>query len=80
MWKSALGYVISSSSNYNITNTSNLYNFIISLFDIMSEEESRQMMDSLVIHLGKSFYKDFRNYYINKLPNSKFLHIVNRIY
>ncbi len=78
MWKSALGYVISS-SNYNITNTPNLYNFIISLLDVLTEEQSNQMIDSLIINMGKTFYKDFRTYFINKLPNSKHLHIVNRI-
>ena len=79
MWKSVLSYALSN-SNYGVTNMHNLYNFIISVMDIMENEEQKQeLMDSLILHLGRSFYKDFRSYLILKVPNSKHLAMINRI-
>jgi len=77
---SILSYALSSVSNYNIANMNNLYNFIISVMDTNDEEHNKVLIDSLVLHMGKTFYKDFRGYFINKLPNSKHLAIINRIY
>jgi hypothetical protein len=78
MWKSVLSYALSN-SNYGIANMHNLYNFIVSMMDNSSEEQNNQMMDSLILHLGRTFYKDFRLYVMQKLPNSKHLPLINRI-
>jgi hypothetical protein len=78
MWKSALGYALSN-TNYGITNMHNLYNHIISTMDLLNEEQNAAMIDSLILHLGKSFYSGFRSYVITKLPNSKHLPLINRI-
>jgi len=78
MWKTVISYALSN-SNYGVTNMNNLYNFIISLMDILNEDQTKEMIDSLILHLGKSFYKDFRSYMITKVPNSKHLPLVNRI-
>lgn len=78
MWKSVLSYALSN-SNYGIANMHNLYNFIVSMMDISTEEQNNQMMDSLILHLGRTFYKDFRLYVMQKLPNSKHLPLINRI-
>lgn len=78
MWKSVLSYALSN-SNYGIANMHNLYNFIISMMDISTEEQNNKMMDSVILHLGRTFYKDFRLYVMQKLPNSKHLPLINRI-
>ena len=78
MWKSVLSYALSN-TNYGVTNMNNLYNFLISLMDILDEEQKKEMIDNLILHLGKTFYKDFRSYLITKVPNSKHLGLVNRI-
>jgi len=78
MWKSILSYTLSS-SNYGVTNMHNLYNFIISILDNLNDEQKKELIDSLILHLGKTFYKDFRSYLITKVPNSKHLALINRI-
>jgi hypothetical protein len=78
MWKSVLSYALSN-SNYGVTNMNNLYNFLISLMDILTDEQNQGMIDSLILHLGKTFYKEFRLYIMTKIPNSKHLVIINRI-
>lgn len=79
MWKSVLSYTLSS-SNYGITNMNNIYNFILSILDIAeTDQQKEEIIDSLILHLGKTFYKDFRSYIITKVPKSKHLPIINRI-
>lgn len=78
MWKSILSYTLSS-SNYGVTNMNNLYNFILSILDVVNDEQKQEIMDSLILHLGRTFYKDFRSYVITKVPNSKHLSMINRI-
>lgn len=78
MWKSVLSYALSN-SNYGVTNMNNLHNFIISIMDILNDEQKQELIDSMILHLGKSFYKEFRTYLISKIPNSKNIQIVNRI-
>jgi hypothetical protein len=79
MWKSVLSYALSS-SNYGVANMNNIYNFILSILDIVeTDEKKEEIMDSLILHLGKTFYKDFRAYVITKVPKSKHLPVINRI-
>ena len=78
MLKTVLSYALSN-SNYGVTNMHNIYNFILSILDIMKDEDKQILIDSLILHLGKSFYKGFRSYVIEKTPNSKHLDIINRI-
>jgi hypothetical protein len=78
MWTTILSYTLSS-TNYNITNVNNLYNFIISIMDEQTEEQNQKLIDSLLINMGRTFYKNFRQYLINKVPNSIHLKTINRI-
>ena len=78
MWKSILSYSLSS-SNYGVTNMNNLYNFIISVLDNLNDDQKKELIDSLILHLGKTFYKEFRSYLITKVPDSKHLALINRI-
>lgn len=78
MWKSVLTYALSN-SNYGVTNMNNLYNFILSIMDNLTEEQNIKLVDSLIINLGRTFYKEFRLYIMTKIPTSKHLEIINRI-
>ncbi len=78
MWKTIASY-LASSTNYTISNVNNMYNFILSMLDLMEDEEKKtELIDKLILHLGKTFYKNFRNYVIMKLPNSEHLKVINR--
>lgn len=78
MWKSVLTYALSN-SNYGVTNMNNLYNFILAVMDNLTEEQNVKLVDSLILNLGKTFYKEFRLYIMTKIPTSKHLEIINRI-
>lgn len=78
MLKTVLSYAISN-TNYGVTNLPNMYNFIISVMDNSSEEQNNILIDSIILNLGRNFYKGFRHYMIEKLPNSKHLILINRI-
>lgn len=78
MWKSVLTYALSN-SNYGVTNMNNLYNFILAIMDNLTEEQNVKLVDSLIINLGRTFYKEFRLYIMTKIPTSKHLEIINRI-
>ena len=78
MWKAGLSYVLSN-SNYGVINTHNLYNFLVFVMDNNSEEQNQQLIDQLILNLGRTFYRDFRQYLITKLPGSKHLPLINRI-
>jgi hypothetical protein len=78
MWKSVVTYALSS-SNYSLANMNNMYNFIISILDIINDEEKQQLIDSLILHMGKTFYKGFRSYLIEKLPNSSHISLLRLV-
>lgn len=78
MWGSILGYM-ASSTNYSITNMNNLYNFILSLMNTMEDKDKEDLIDKLILHLGRGFYKNFRKYVIEKLPNSEHIKFINRV-
>ena len=72
MWKSVLSYALSA-TNYGVTNMHNLFNFILSLMDVLTDEQKKELIDSMILHLGRTFYKAFRSYTIDKIPNSPHL-------
>lgn len=78
MWSSIIGYV-ASSSNYGITNMNNLYNFILSIMDNMQDSDKEDLINKLILYLGRGFYKKFRSYVIEKLPNSEHIKFINRV-
>ena len=78
MMKTVLSYAISN-TNYGITNLPNMYNFIICVMDNLTEEQNIKLLDTLILHLEREFYKGFREYVIKKLPNCKNLNLINRI-
>lgn len=80
MWKSAISYVLSSSTgNYKVVNMNNLFNFFLSVMDNQTPEQNTKFLDDLILHVGKTIYKEFRDYVFSKLPNSPHLPLINRV-
>lgn len=80
MWKSAISYVLSSSSgNYSVQNMNNLFNFFLAEMDDRTPEQNIKFLDNLILHVGKTVYKNFRDYVFSKLPNSPHLQLINRV-
>lgn len=75
MLQSALSYALSN-TNYGVTNMNNLYNFLLIVMDILTDEQKTQFIDSMILQLGRSFYKNFRVYTITKVPNSPHLNFM----
>ncbi len=69
-------YIISSLigyTNYSIQNTNNIYNCLITILSISSNEQKRQIIDTIRLQIGKTFCDDFKLYIFNKIPNSELL-------
>lgn len=80
MLKAVVSYALSSATtNYGITNMHNLYNLFLAVLDGMNEEQKEELMNLIILHLGRNFYKGFRAYVMDKLPNSEHLKYINRI-
>jgi len=47
--------------------------------DGLDEQQKRDLIDNMIVHLGKNFYKGFRKYVIDKLPTSEYVKILNRM-
>ena len=78
MLTSVLNYAMSA-TNYSVTNVNNMYNFILSLMDDLTDDQKQKLIDKMIIQVGRSFYRNFRLYVMDKVPDSKHLDIINRI-
>ena len=72
MLNSAISYMLSN-SNYGVTNMHNLYNFILVIMDTLNDEQKKELIDKMILHLGRHFYTSFRAYTVTKVPNSEHL-------
>ena len=79
MWGSIISY-IASGSNYGVTNMNNIFNFLLSIMDDMNNEQKEDLINKIIIHLGREFYKKFRKYVTDKLPNSEHVKIIDQHY
>jgi hypothetical protein len=75
--KSVLTYALSN-SNYSVVNIHNFYNFIIAVMEENTDEENDRLMDLLILHVGRSFYKSLKIYVCEKIPNSRHMTVINR--
>ena len=66
-----IAYFLKNNTNY--VNKSNLFNFFISILKFRNEDEIRTFFDIMKIHMGLTFYTEFRNYIFRKIPKSKIL-------
>lgn len=65
-------------TNYSLTNQSNIYNTLYATFKILNEDQRDAFVEEIVIHMGKSFMRDFKLYIFQKAPNSIFLTYLTR--
>lgn len=72
MLHSAISYMLSN-SNYGVTNMHNLYNFILVVMDTLNDDQKRELIDKMILHLGRQFYTGLRAYTVTKVPNSEHL-------
>ena len=68
--------------NYSYISTHCLYNLLISILKISNLEQQKEVLESIKINLGLSWFYDFKNYTLRKLnvshPVVQLLHDVHR--
>ena len=64
------GLTLISGSNHGMINYNNLYNFLIDIFKRMSNEERDEFVRSMKIHLGMTFFENFKSYCMRKLDHN----------
>lgn len=77
MMRTVLGYALSN-SNYSVVNTTNFYNFIIAIMDENTDEQNDRLIDLLILHIGRTFYKALKIYVCEKIPNSRHMQLINK--
>ena len=77
MWGTILSYAMQT-TNYSLTNHNNMYNFFLTIMDDLSDEQKKKFVDNLIVHVGRQFYKEFKAYVIDKLPDSPHIKYLNR--
>jgi len=53
-------------SNYSITNAPNQYNLMIAILTEQTKEEQLKTIEKIKIHMGISFWNQFREYVLRK--------------
>ena len=68
-------YVLNSSSNnYGVMNYSNMYNFLLHIFEeLESDELKREFCNQIKIYMGISFNSDFKNYIFRKQSDHRII-------
>lgn len=64
---------ISSYSNYRVTNQSNLFNFLLIIFNGLESDQQKQFIIQMKLIMGMTFYKEIRTYVFIKQPDHIFL-------
>ena len=70
------GYV-KGMTNYTLVNSSNFYNFLISILEPLPEDSRKRFIQSLRIHMGITVTEDFKKYIFKKLPGTSMLTCFN---
>ena len=63
----ASGVTLLSSTNHRIVNVNNVYNFIIDIMNSSNYDDRLIIIQSIKIHIGLTFYSDFKAYCNKKL-------------
>lgn len=79
MYLSAALTLLSTTTNYSVTNMPNLYNFLISVLRIIKDENDRNFfIEEMRLELGITFFEGFRGYVLKKYPyEHEFSKLVN---
>jgi hypothetical protein len=67
-----------SNSNYGVINMPNFYNFILAVMDKNTDEENEQLIDALIVNMGRTVYKDLKIYVCEKIPDSRHMLLLNK--
>ena len=65
--------VLSYYAGYKMVNLNNLFNFMLIVMSKLTNEEKKKFVDDMVLLMGRSFTKDFKNYIFDKMPKSDLL-------
>ena len=60
-------------TNYNIMNETNVFNFMIATLETLTDEQKEKFVQNIKIHIGMSFFNDFKLYLFKKMPDSQLL-------
>lgn len=53
-------------NSYNILNENNIFNFIITTFDMLNDEQKEKYINNIKLLIGNKFYQDIRLYIFKK--------------
>lgn len=71
MMNIASGVTLLSNTNHKITNMNNLFNLLINLIsDCKNIDESKKIIQLVKLHMGMTFFENFRSYIMKKYPYS----------
>lgn len=73
MWTSAISYVLSNTSNYNLMNTVNINNFMIAVLRDLQDDQKKKFIEQIKINIGMKYYEQLRTYIFHKLSDSDLL-------
>ena len=63
-----------SATNYNIVNSNNLFNFLItSMDDLTTDEQKIKFIKNMRVQMGMTVTEQFKQYIFKKIPNSPLL-------
>lgn len=60
-------------SNYHVHNQSNIFNFLLVIFSRLNNEEKKDFIEKMKIHIGLSFTDNFKQFIFRKLSHSPLL-------
>lgn len=63
-------------TNYSLLNETNIYNFLISTFDLLKEEDIPKFFENLNFIVGRTFVQNFRLYVFSKSPKHDILNYI----
>jgi hypothetical protein len=70
-----LSYLQSSQvSNYSLLNETNIFNALISIFELLDDDKKKEkFIDVLIIQCGNTFITNFKSYIFRKIPSHNIL-------
>jgi len=60
-------------TTYQIMNANNIYNFLIDILNKADSSTRIEILKSIKIQIGLTFYNNFRMYIFKKIPDSSLL-------
>ena len=64
-------------TNYSLVNITNIYNFCVSIFEDLSEDQRKIFVDKLKFQVGKTFVTGLKSYIFSKNAKHEMLDYLN---